>query len=326
MKPLHRRHFLHVAAGAVTLPATLRIARAQSYPTRPVRIIVTFAAGSSNDVHGRLFGQWLSERLGQPFFVDNRPGGGGTLGVAQAVRLPADGYTLLILSISHAVNENLYDKLPYSILHDVTPIASVFRANYVMVVNPTLPVKTVPEFIAYAKANPGKINMGSQGIGSIGHLAGELFKSMAGVDMVHVPYRDVTLALLDAISGRMHVQFATSTESIPFIREGKIRALAVTSKVRSPALADVPVMSEYLPDYEFESWIGFAGPKAIPPEIVQLLNREINAGLARPEIKAKYDDLGLRIYAGSPSDFSALIAADVEKWAKVIKNAGIKPM
>jgi tripartite-type tricarboxylate transporter receptor subunit TctC len=323
---LPRRRFLHLAAGAAAVPAVRHVAKAQAYPSRPVRIIVTFAAGSANDVHGRLVGQWLAERLGQPFIVDNRPGGGGNLGVAEAVRSPPDGYTLFVISISHAVNANLYDKLPYNIVRDVTPIASVFRANYVMVVNPSLPVRTVPEFVAYAKANPGKVNMGSQGVGSVGHLAGELFKSLTGITMVHIPYRSGGLALGDMVSGQTQVQFATSTDSIPFIRGGQVRALGVTSTTRSPALPDVPAIAEYLPDFWFDSWMGFAGPKNIPAEIVNLLNLEINAGLARPEIKARYGDLGLRIHATSPTDFGNFIAADVEKWAKAIKVAGIPPL
>jgi tripartite-type tricarboxylate transporter receptor subunit TctC len=323
---LPRRKFLHLAAGAAALPGVSRIARAQTYPSRPVRIIVTFAAGSANDVHGRLFGQWLSERLGQPFIVDNRPGGGGNLGVAEAIRSRPDGYTLFVLSISHAVNANLYDKLPYNLVRDTTPIASLFRASYVMVVNPSLPAKTVPEFIAYANTNPGKINMGSQGVGSIGHLAGELFKSITGINMLHVPYRSSALALADMISGQMHVQFATSTDSIPYIRGGQVRALAVTSATRSPALPDVPTIAEHLPEYTFESWVGFGGPKDIPAEIVKLLNKEINAGLARPDVRAMYDDLGLRVHPSSPADFGEFIAADIEKWAKVIKAAGITPI
>jgi tripartite-type tricarboxylate transporter receptor subunit TctC len=326
MKLPHRRQFLHLAAGAAALPAMPRIAWAQAYPSRPVRIIVTFAAGASNDVHGRLHGQWLSERLGQPFIVENRPGGGGNLGAAEAIRSRPDGYTLFLLSISHAINASLYEKLPYNIVHDTTPIASLFQASYVMIVNPSLPAKSVPEFIAYAKANPGKVNMGSQGVGSIGHLAGELFKSMTGIDIVHVPYRSVALALADVISGQMQVQFATSTDSIPQIRGGQVRALAVSAATRSPALPDVPTAAEYLPDYAFESWTGFAGPKNIPGDIVEILNREINASLARPEIKAKYDDLGLRVHSASPADFGKLIAAETEKWAKVIKFAGIKPV
>jgi tripartite-type tricarboxylate transporter receptor subunit TctC len=323
---LPRRTILHLATGAVAVPVVSRIAKAQAYPTRPVRIIVTFAAGASTDVHSRLHGQWLSEHLGQPFIVENRPGGGGNLGAAEAIRSRPDGYTLFLLTTSHTINAGLYDKLPYDIVRDVSPIASLFQANYVMVVNPTLPVKSLPEFIAYAKANPGKINMGSQGVGSIGHLAGELFKSMTGIDMVHIPYRSVALALADVIGGQMQVQFATSTDSIPQIRGGQVRALAVTSAIRSLALPDVPTMSEYVPDYSVESWVGFAGPKNIRGDIVGVLNREINASLARPEIKAKYDDLGLRVHSASPADFGKLIAAETERWAKVIKFAGIKPV
>jgi tripartite-type tricarboxylate transporter receptor subunit TctC len=324
MKLPHRRQFLHLAAGAAALSGVSRFAWAQAYPTRPVRIIVTFAAGSANDVHSRLFGQLLSERLGQPFIVENRPGGGGNLGVAEAVRSRPDGYTMFFMSISHAINAIFYDKLPFNIVDDTTPIASLFRASYVMVVNPSLPVKSVPEFIAYAKANPGKVNMGSQGIGSIGHLAGELFKSMTGINMVHVPYRSAALALADVISGQMHVQFATSTDSIPQIRGGQVRALAVSSVIRSPALPDVPTIAEYLPDYAFDSWGGLAGPKNIPADIVEVLNREINAGLARPDIKAKYDDLGFTVLPGSPADFGKHIAAETEKWGKVIRAANIK--
>jgi tripartite-type tricarboxylate transporter receptor subunit TctC len=324
MKLPHRRQFLHLAAGAAALSGVSRFAWAQAYPTRPVRIIVTFAAGSANDVHSRLFGQLLSERLGQPFIVENRPGGGGNLGVAEAVRSRPDGYTMFFMSISHAINAVFYDKLPFNIVDDTTPIASLFRASYVMVVNPSLPVKSVPEFIAYAKANPGKVNMGSQGIGSIGHLAGELFKSMTGINMVHVPYRSAALALADVISGQMHVQFATSTDSIPQIRGGQVRALAVSSVTRSSALPDVPTIAEYLPDYAFDSWGGLAGPKNIPAGIVEVLNREINAGLARPDIKAKYDDLGFTVLPGTPADFGKHIAAETEKWGKVIRAANIK--
>jgi tripartite-type tricarboxylate transporter receptor subunit TctC len=320
---LPRRQFLYLGAGA--FPALSRIARAQTYPSRAVRIIVTFAAGSTNDVHSRLFGRLLSERFGQPFIVENRPGGGGTLGAAEAVRSRPDGYTMFFMSISHAMNAGFYDKLPFNIVEDTTPVALLFRASYVMVVNPSLPVRSVPQFIAYAKANPGKLNMGSQGIGSIGHLAGELFKSMTGINMIHVPYRSVALALADVISGQIDVQFATSTDSVSQARDGRVRALAVSSATRSSALPDVPTMSEHLPGYTFDSWGGFAGPKNIPADIVEVLNREINAGLARPDIKAKYDDLGLRINATSPAEFGKVIAAETEKWGKVIKEAGIKP-
>ena len=325
MKFPHRRQFLHLAAGAAALPFAPHAATAQAYPARPVRIIASAAAGTAMDVHGRLHGQWLSERLGQPFIVENRPGAASTIGAAEAIRSRPDGYTLFLLPISLAVTANFYSKLPYNIVHDTSPIALLYQANYVMVVNPSFPVKSVPEFIAYAKANPGKVNMGSQGVGSIGHLAGELFKSMTGIDMVHVPYRSVALALADVVSGQVQVQFATSTDSIPQIRGGQVRALAVSSATRLLALPDVPTVAEYLPDYAFESWLGIAGPKNLPAEIVGVLNREINASLARSEIKAKYDDLGLRIHAGSPADFGKLIADDAEKWRKVIQAANIKP-
>jgi len=322
---LPRRQFLHLVAAAVALSGVSRVAWAQAYPSRPVRIIVTTAAGSAMDLHGRLHGQWLSERLGQPFIVENRSGGATTLGAAEAIRSRPDGYTLFLLGISHATTPSWYDKLPYNIVHDTSPIALLYQTNYVMVVNPSLPVTSVAEFIAYAKANPGKVNMGSAGAGSIGHLAGELFKSMTGIQMVHVPYRSVALALADVINGQMQMQFATSTDSIPQIRGGQVRALAVSSATRLPALPDVPTVAEYLPDYAFDSWLGIAGPKNIPAEIVEVLNREINASLARPEIKAKYDDLGLRINAGSPADFRKLIAEETEKWGKVIRAANIKP-
>src|SRR6516225_73126 len=244
---LPRRQFLHLAAGAAALPAVSRVARAQAYPSRPVRIIVTTAAGSTTDVHGRLHGQWLSERLGQPFIVENRSGGATTLGAAEAIRSRPDGYTLFLLGISHATTPSWYDKLPYNIVHDTSPIALLYQASFVMVVNPSLPVTSVPEFIAYAKANPGKVNMGSQGVGSIGHLAGELFKSMTGIDMVHVPYRSVALALADVVSGQVQVQFATSTDSIPQIRGGRVRALAVSSATRLPALPNVPTVASTCP-------------------------------------------------------------------------------
>jgi tripartite-type tricarboxylate transporter receptor subunit TctC len=321
---LPRRNFLHLAAGTAALSAVSHIAKAQAHPSRPVRIIAPAAAGTAMDVHGRLHGQWLSERLGQPFIVENRPGAASTIGAAEAIRSRPDGYTLLLLPISLAITASLYEKLPYNIIRDTTPIALVYKANYVMVVNPSLPVTSISEFIAYAKANPGKVNLGSQGIGSIGHLAGELFKSMTGIEMVHVPYRSVALALADVVSGQVQVQFATSTDSIPPIRGGQVRALAVSSATRLPALPDVPTVAEYLPDYAFDSWLGIAGPENIPAGIVEVLNREINASLARPEIKAKYDDLGLRINAGSPADFGKLVADDTEKWGKVIQTANIK--
>jgi tripartite-type tricarboxylate transporter receptor subunit TctC len=326
MKFPDRRQFLHLAVGAAALPAFSQLARAQVYPLRPVRTIVTFAAGSANDVNGRLIAQWLSERLHQPFIVENRPGGGGNVGAAEAIRSRADGYTLLLLSISHSINQSFYNNLPYSIVRDITPIASLFRAGYVMVVNPSVPAKSIPEFIAYAKRNPGRINMGSQGIGSAGHLAGELFKLLTGIEMVHVPYRSSALALAEVVSGQMHVQFATSTDSVPQIRSGNVRALGVSSPNRSSALPNIPTIGESVPGFEFESWAGFAGPKNISGEIVEVLNNEINAGLAQPHVKVRFDDLGLRTYPTSPGEFGEFIATDVDKWAKVIKAAGIKPI
>src|SRR5262249_51498741 len=261
---LPRRRFLHLAASAAALPAMPSFARARAYPSRPVRIIVTTSAGSAMDLHGRLHFQRLSYRPGLPVLVGNRQGWATTLGDAEAIRSRPAGYTLFLLSISHTTTPSWYDKLPYNIVHDTSPIALLYQASFVMVVNPSLPVTSVAEFIAYAKANRGKVNIGSQGVGSIGHLAGELFKSMTRIDIVHVPYRSVALALADVINGQMHVQFATSTDSIPQIRGGQVRALAVSSATRLPALPDVPTVAEYLPDYAFESWLGIAGPKNLP--------------------------------------------------------------
>jgi tripartite-type tricarboxylate transporter receptor subunit TctC len=319
-----RRRFLQLSAGAVMLPAASRIAMADTYPSRPVHFIVPQAAASSSDITARLIGDWLSSHLNQQFVVDDKPGVGGNIGTEAVVRSPADGYTLLLVNSQNAISPALYPNLSFNFIRDIAPVAQVNLVPLVMEVNPSVPAKTVPEFIAYAKANPGKVNIGSQGVGSIGHLAGELFKSMTGIDMVHVPYRSVALALADVINAQMHVQFATSTDSIPQIRGGQVRALAVSSATRLPALPDVPTVAEYLPEYAFESWLGIAGPKNLPAEIVEVLNREINASLARSEIKAKYDDLGLRIRAGSPADFGKLIADDTEKWGKVIRAAGIK--
>jgi tripartite-type tricarboxylate transporter receptor subunit TctC len=321
---LPRRRFLHLAAGAATLPAVSRIARAQNYPTRPVRIVVTFATGSSNDLHARLFGRWLSERLGQTFVVENRPGGGGNIGTEAVVRSAPDGHTLLLLSVGIAINAAFAEKLSYDLIRDIAPVAAFFRSNYVMLVNPSLPAKTVPEFIAYAHANPGKINMGSNGIGATGHLAGEMFKMMTGVDMVHVPYHGDGPALTDLMSGQLQVLFATMTSSIPFVRGGQLRALAVTSATRSQGLPDVPALGDFVSGYELSTWAGMGAPKNTPAAVIDVLNREINAGLATPDIKAKYADLGLKTLAISPAEFGKLIADDINKWANVIKFAGIK--
>jgi tripartite-type tricarboxylate transporter receptor subunit TctC len=322
---LPRRQFLHLAAGAAALPAVSRIAWAQAYPTRPVRLIVPIAPGGAQDILARLMGQWLSERLGQPFVIDNRPGGGTNIGTEAVVRAPADGHTLLLIPPDSAINATLYDKLNFNFVRDIAPVAGVFRGAYVMVVNPSVTAKTVPEFIAYAKANPGKINMASVGIGSGTHIAGELFKMMAGVNMVHVPYRGGGPALTDLLGGQVQVMFPGTVASIEYIRAGRLRALAVTAATRSEALPGIPTVGEFVPGYEASQWFGIGAPKYTPTEIVDKLNKEINAGLADPKIKARLADFGGEALALSPADFGKLIADETEKWAKVIKSAGIKP-
>jgi tripartite-type tricarboxylate transporter receptor subunit TctC len=325
MKP-PRRTFLHLAAGAAALPVVSRFAGAQTYPTRPVRIVVAFPPGGANDIHARMIGQWLHERLGQPFLVENRPGSGGNLGVEAVVRSPSDGYTLLILTVAHSVNKSVYEKLSYDLLRDIAPVAALFRAQYLMMVNPRTPAKTVPEFIAYVKANPGMINFGSNGVGATGHLAGELFKMMTGVNMLHVPYRGETPALTDLVAGQVHVVFASMTGSLELVRGGQLRALAVTSTGRTLAVPDVPPLAEFVPGYELLTWSGVGAPRNTPMEIVDRLNKEIAAFLATPATQAKYADLGLTVHAVSPAEFARFIAEDVEKWAKIVKFAGIKPI
>jgi tripartite-type tricarboxylate transporter receptor subunit TctC len=322
---LPRRQFLHLAAGAVVLPAVSRIARAQTYPTRPVRIIVGFPAGGTVDILARLMGQWLSDRLGQPVVVENKPGAGGNVATEAVVRAPTDGYTLLSVGTPNAINATLYDKLNFNFIRDIVPIASTVRLPDVLVVNPAVPAKTVPEFIAYAKANPGKINMASPGIGTPGHVAGELFKMMAGVDMLHVPYRGGPPALTDLLGGRIQVLFDVMTNSIEYIRTGKLHALAVTTAARSQALPDVPTVAEFMPGYEASFWNGLGAPKGTPTEIVEKLSKEINAGLADPKMKTRLADLGATVLAGSPAAFGKLIADETEKWGKVVKFANIKP-
>jgi len=317
-----RRKFLHLAAGAAALPAVSRIARAQTYPTRPVRVIVGYAAGSGPDIVARLMSEWLSERLRQQFIVENRTGAGTNLATDAVVRALPDGYTLLQVTASNAVNATLYDNLSFNFIRDIAPVASIDRTPYVMEVNPSVPVKTVPEFIAYAKANPGKINMASNGIGSAGHIAGELFERMTGVDMVHVPYRGSYLP--DLIGGQTQVTFSPIPTSIEQIRAGKLRALAVTSAMRSEALPDIPTVGESVPGYEASGWLGFGAPKNTPTEIIDKLNKEVNAGLADSKIKAHLTDLGGIAFASSPADFGKLIADETEKWGKVIREAGIK--
>jgi len=319
-----RREFLYLAAGAAALPAVTRIAGAQTYPTRPVHIIVGYAPGGATDIMARLVGQWLSERLGQQFVIENRPGAGSNIAAEAVVRAPADGYTLLLVGVSNAINATLYDRLNFNFIRDITPVAGIIRDTYVMVVNPSFPAKTVPEFVAYAKADPGRINFGSAGIGSPNHVTGELFKIMAGVDLMHVPYRGIALALSDLLGGQVQVAFASMPSSIEFIRAGRLRALAVTTATRSEVLPDVPTVGEFVPGYEASAWYGIGAPKATPAEIVDKLNKEINAGLADPKMKARLADLGGTPFLGSPADFGKLIADDTEKWGKVVKFSGAK--
>jgi tripartite-type tricarboxylate transporter receptor subunit TctC len=322
---LLRREFLHLAAGAIGLPFATRFACAQAYPSRPVRLLVGFGAGGAPDILARLMAQWLSDRLGQPFVVENRVGGSSGIATEAVVQAPADGQTLLLASLANAVNATLYDKLNYNFIRDIAPVSGISRDPNVMVVVPSFPAKTVPEFIAYAKANPGKINMASGGTGSPLHVAGELFKMMARVDMIHVPYRSEALALPDLISGQVQVLFGVMPASLGYIRAGKLNALAVTSAKRQEVLPDVPALSEFLPGFEANGWYGVGVPKATPTEIVDRLNREINAALADPQMRRRLDELGCAVFAGSPADFGKFIAAETVKWGKVIRAAGIKP-
>ena len=321
---LSRRTFLHLAAGAAALPPVPRVARAQAYPSRPVRLIVPFAPAGGADTIARLMGQWSSERLGQPFIIENRPGGGNNIGTEAVVRAPADGHTLLMAATPNAVNATLYDKLSFNFLRDIAPVASIIRAPYVMAVSPTVPAKTVPEFILYANANSGKISMASTGIGSGAHLAGELFKMMAGVNMVHVPYRGGGPALTDLLGGQVQVIFASTVSSIEYVKTGRLRALAVTAATRSDALPDVPTVGEFVPGYEASAWFGIGAPKNTPSQIIDKLNEAINAGLGDPKIRARLADFGGTPLVGSPAEFGKFIAEETEKWAKVIKFAGIK--
>jgi tripartite-type tricarboxylate transporter receptor subunit TctC len=322
---LPRRTFLHLAAGAAALPAVSRTARAQAYPTRPVRMIVPFAPAGTTDISARLIGQWLSERFGQPFVVENRPGANGNIGTEAALRAPADGYTLLMVDASPAVNASLYDRLNFNFVRDAATVATVARAPFILVIHPSVPAKTVPEFIAYAKANPGRINYGSAGPGSTLHVAGELFKIMSGVDLVHVPYRGGGPAIADAISGQVQAVFIPSPAGIEFVRSGQLRALGVSSTTRFAAMPDVPSVSEFVSGYEASTWWGVVAPRNTPITIIENLNKEINAGLAQPKVKARFAELGAEVFPGSPADFGKFIADETEKWGKVIRAANIKP-
>jgi tripartite-type tricarboxylate transporter receptor subunit TctC len=321
----HRRQFLHLAAGAAVLPFSPRAAKAQDYPTRPVRIIVGYPAGGSADLHARLMGQWLTQRLGQQFIVENRPGASGNIGTEAVVRSQPDGHTLLLAATADAVNASLYTNMSFNFVRDIAPVVGIVRGGTAMVVHPSFPSRTVPEFINYAKANPGKITMATAGNGSPSHLAGELFKMMAGVDLLHVPYRGDAPALTDAIAGQVGVIFSPLTVAAEHVKAGKLRALAVTTETRSEVLPGLPAVAETIPGYEASGWAGVGAPKQTPPEIIALLNREINAALQSPAIKARYAELGVVILGDTPEGFANFVSGETQKWAKVLRFAGIKP-
>ena len=320
----HRRGILKLAAGAAAFTAS-GLARADTYPSRPVHLIVPQAPASSTDIHARLIGQWLSERLGQPFVIDIKAGAGGTIGTEAVVRSAADGYTLLTVNSQNAISPSLYPDLTFNFLKDITPISQISLAPMIMEVNPSLPVQTVPEFIAYAKANPGKINMASAGVGGPQHLAGELFKAMTGLNLVHVPYRGSTPAVTDMLAGNVQVMFDVTPTALPQVKAGKLRALAVTTKERIPALPDLPSLSDFLPGYEAEGWLGMGAPAGTPKDIIGTLNAQINAALADATIKQRLSDIGVIVRGGSPEDFGKFCASETAKWEKVIRDAGIKP-
>ena len=322
---LARRQFLHLAAGATALPAVSRIAWAQTYPARPVRMVVGLTAGSASDIVARLVSQWLSERLGQQFIVENRPGAGTNIAAEAVVRSVPDGYTLLLAASPNAINASLYDKLSFNFIRDIAPVAAISREPNVIVVNPSLPTRTVPELIAYAKANPGRINMASAGNGTTSHLAGELFKMMTGVNMVHVPYRGGGPALTDLLAGQVQVFFPPMVVPVGQIRAGKLRALAVTTATRSEALPDVPTVGEFVPGYEASVWFGLGVPKGTPAEVINRLNQETNAALTDIKIKVRMAESGGTVLPGSPADFGKLIAEETDKWRKVVREANIKP-
>ena len=319
-----RRRFLQLAAGAAALPAVSNIARAQSYPSRPIRLIVGYTPGGSADLTSRLMGQWLSERLGQSFIIENRPGGGTNIATEAAVRAEPDGYSLLLVAPANAINAALYSKLNFDFLRDIEPVAGLIRFPNVVVVNPSVPVKSIPELIAYAKANPGKLNMASSGNGSTIHMSGELFKMQTGINMVHVPYRGGAPALTDLLAGQVHVMFDNIPTCAEHVKSGKLRGLAVTSTTRSEVLPDLPTVADFLPGYEASAWYGLGAPKNTPAEITDRLNKEVNAILATPAAKARFADLGAFLLPGTPADFGKLLADETEKWGKVVKFAGAK--
>ena len=325
MKLPHRRQFLHLASGAVALPALSRIASAQTYPTRPVRLVVGFAAGQAIDILARLIAQSLSERFGQQFIVENRPGGGGNIATEAVVRAPPDGYTLLAVGSNNMINATLYEKLNFDFIRDIALVASIYRVPQVMEVNPSFPAKTLPELIAYAKANPGKINFASAGNGSVAHVTAELFKMMAGVNMQHVPYRGAAPALTDLLGGQVHLMFDNMPSSIEHIRAGRLRPLAVTATARLEGLPDVPTVADFLPGFETSAWAGIGAPKNTPVEIIDQLNRETNAALADPKLKARVADLGGMVFPLSPAEYEKRVAEETEKWGKVVKFSGARP-
>jgi tripartite-type tricarboxylate transporter receptor subunit TctC len=320
-----RRRFVQLSASVVALSVVSRVAMAQTYPSRPVRLIIGYPAGGANDIIGRLIGQWLSERLGQQFIIENRAGAAGNIGTEAVVRSPPDGYTLLLAGSFNAINATLYDKLDFNFIRDIAPVAGILRSTLVMLVNPAFPAQTVPEFIDYAKANPDKINMASGGTGNISHVAGELFRAMTGLNMLHVPYRGGAPAMTDLLGGQVQVYFGAVSESIEYTRAGRLRALAVTTATRSQALPDVPTLGEFVPGYEASGWQGIGAPKNTPTDIIDKLNKDINACIADPKLKARLADLGSTPLMASPADFSKFIADETEKWAKVIRAANLKP-
>ncbi|PWT91631.1 MAG: MFS transporter [Proteobacteria bacterium] len=322
---MQRRRFLTLAAGAVALPALAPSARAQAFPSRPVRLIIGYTPGGSADMTARLTGQWLTERLGQPVVIESRPGGSTNIATEAALRSPPDGYTLLLVAPANTINVSLFDKLNFDFLHEIAPVAGLIRFPNLVVVNPSLPIKTIPELIAYAKANPGKLNMASSGSGSTIHVSGELFKMMAGINMVHVPYRGGAPALTDLIAGQVQVMFDNLPTSADHVKSGRLRGLAVTGTERSHVLPELPTVAQFLPGYEASAWYGLGAPKGTPPEIIARLNEAVNAMLADPKAQARFRDLGATLLPGSPADFGKLLADEIEKWGKVVRFAGAKP-